>query len=394
MPGLPARFLIAGCLALSAPATPAQTEPPQIVRIGVVDSLTGSFASIGQPPTAALRLAAREINERGGFIVNGTTYRFDVTEADNRSLALENSAAMSKLVDEAGIRFIFGPTQSPFAVQAAAVTVPARVLHFSAATSWQTRGFLSDPNRPLMFGLQVPAAHMAQVEAASLKALGATRVAYLSQDDDVTRNASPPFLTAFKANGLAASLIAFPTGTSDFTPYLARARDEKFDAIYLAWPPNIAPEALRTAIRLGAGPAGIGGRAIPPGPVVSGALGNPVTMPFFSSATTPWLEFPANDKVAALATRIKAFSPYLPVPFINGVFYTYDAIHMLAEAMKRAGTVEDTSKIAAELGKMTYDGVAGKMCFGSSVRTAMYDTGLVIVRDGKIESRTLPGTCQ
>ena len=65
----------------------------------------------------------------------------------------------------------------------------------------------------------------------------------------------------------------------------------------------------------------------------------------------------------------------------------------VAEAMKQAGTVEDTAKIAAALGNMTYDGVAGRVCFGKDMRTAMYDSGLVIVKDGKASSSSIPSSC-
>lgn len=386
--------VIAVLLAFAAAAAHAQSDRARVIRIGLIDSLTGSFAAIGQPPAAAMKLAAREINDRGGIVVGGTTHRFDVTEVDNQSQTLANTAAMSRLVEEAGIKFIFGPTVSNFAVQAASATVPAKVMHFSAATSWQARGYLSDPGRPLLFGLQVPPSRMTQIDASALKALGATKVAYLSQDDDVTRANAPSFLAALKSQGIAASLMAFPSGTTDFSPFLMRARVEGFDAVYHAWPPNLSLETLRTAVLMGVGKMGIGGRAIDPKGVLEGSLGNAVPMPFFSSTSTPWLEYPADDKVAAFAKRIKAFSPYLPSPFINGVFYTYDAFHMLADAMKQAGTVDDTAKIAEALGNLTYDGVAGRVCFGKDMRTAMYDSGLVIVKDGKVNSDVIPGTCR
>lgn len=366
----------------------------RIVKIGINESLSGSFVAAGQPPAAAVKLAVKEINDKGGIVVGGVTYRFEVSEVDNQSQTASAVAGITRLVEDEKIKIVFGPTVSTFATQTSAITVPNKVIQFSAATSWQASGYLSDPAKPLLFGVQLPASRVTQIDADAFKMLGATKVAYLSQDDDVTKATSPSFMSAMKANGIAATLIVFPVGTTDFTSYVARAKGEGVDGIYHGWPQNLVRETLRAAVDLNAGPKAFGGRALDPAAALKTAIGKPVPVPFFSTGITPSFDFPANAKVKAFADRVKAFAPNLPNALINGVFYTYDTFYMLTEAMKKAGTVDDTGKIAAVLGDMTYEGVAGKVCFGKDMRTAMYDGGLIVVRDGKVDSRAIPSTCK
>jgi len=44
------------------------------VKIGVNAALTGSFVSAGNTIHNAVKLAVKQINDAGGFVVNGKTY--------------------------------------------------------------------------------------------------------------------------------------------------------------------------------------------------------------------------------------------------------------------------------------------------------------------------------
>lgn len=57
-------------------------------------------------------------------------------------------------------------------------------------------------------------------------------------------------------------------------------------------------------------------------------------------------------------------------------------------------TLEDKMKVGEALSSITYSGVAGKICFGKTTRTATYDGGRLFVRNGKVESRTCDSSCK
>lgn len=333
-----------------------------------------------------------EVNEKG-FKVGATTYRLELLELDNRSEGAVAVAGMTKLIEDDKVKFVFGPTLSSIANQAQEITVPAKVIQFSAAGSWQSLGYLSDPKKPLLFGTQLPLTLIAKIDIDGLKKLGAKKVAYMSTDDDTTKGNLPQFLAEAKGAGIAVTTVLFPPKTADFGSFVTRAKSENVDVIYFLNPQSSAPDVMRAAAELNAVPKGFAGRNISPNAALKLALGQPVPYPFFTSQGTPSFDYPPNPKVKAYVERMKGTGVDLGVTNNFG-FYTYDFVHMLAAAMTKAGTVEDTAKIAEALTSMTYNGVAGKICFGKDVRTATYDGGQIFVRNGKVESKAFPSPCK
>jgi branched-chain amino acid transport system substrate-binding protein len=387
--------LVAVCtiavMGFAAPALQAQTGT---VKIGLNESMSGNFVAVGLPPAIAVRMAVREINDKGGFAVAGTTYKIQLVEVDNQSATPSAVAGMTKLVEDDKVNFVFGPTLSTLATQSAQISVPAKVLHISAATSWQANGSLSDPAKPLLFGTQNPVNRIADIDAESMAQLGIKKVAFLSQDDEVTKAVMPSFMASMKAANIGVATVLFPPGTTDYTSYVSRAKGEGVDGVYFNHPMAVVNEVLRTVVQLGAGPKGFGGRNLNPNSPLKTAIGGPIPIPFFSTQATPSFEYPGNAKVKAFTERIKAFAPEIVGANTTFSFFTYDVVYMLVEAMKQAGTVTDTAKIGAALGNLSYDGVVGKLCFGKTVRTASLDGGVIVVRDGKLDSRVSPSTCR
>jgi ABC-type branched-subunit amino acid transport system substrate-binding protein len=364
-----------------------------VVKIGVNETLSGKFVAVGTPPTVAIRLAIHEINDKGGFKVGDTTYTFQPVEVDNRSEGPGVVAGMTKLIEDEKIKVVFGPTVSVLANQAQEMTVPAKVIHISAAGSWQSLGYLDDPKKPLLFGTQNPLTALAKTEIAAVKELGSKKVAYFGADDDTTKGNISPFLAEAKANGIEVITILFPYATADFSSFVSRAKAAKVDSIHYLHPQNSAPNALRAAVELDAIPKGFSGRQTGAAAALKLAMGKPVPVPYVSAQSTPDLDYPSTPKVKAYAERLKSTGVDLGYN-VTFSFFTYDFVHMLAAAMTKAGTVEDTAKIAAAFGSMTYDGVAGKICFAKSPRASQYDGTLVSVRNGKVIAKAVPSPCK
>jgi branched-chain amino acid transport system substrate-binding protein len=382
---------ICAAFALSSPTVVAQAKTA-VIKVGLNETLSGTLAANGIPPATAVKLAVHEINEKG-IRVGNTTYRIELVEIDNRSEGAATIAGMTKLIEDDKVKFIFGPTVSFLANQAQELTVPAKVIHISAAGSWQSLGYLSDPKKPLLFGTQLPLATIAKIDISAMKQLGAKKIAFLSADDDTTKGNIGPFLAEAKNAGMTVTPILFPLKTTDFSSFVTRAKGDNAEAIYFLYPQASAPDLMRSVAELGAAPKGFGGRNITPAAALSLAVGKPVPFPFFASQGTPSFDYPPNAKVKAYADRMKATGANLGAN-ANFSFFTYDYVHMLAAAISKAGTVEDTAKIAEAMAAMTYDGVAGKICFGKQVRTATYDGGLLTVRNGKVDSKAFPSDCK
>lgn len=173
---------------------------------------------------------------------------------------------------------------------------------------------------------------------------------------------------------------------------VTRAKIEGAEGIYLLQPQAVAPQLFRVAVDLNGAQKGLGGRNISPNVALKLATGAPLSVPFYTTLGTPSYDYPPTPKVKAYTERMNAFAPNLGVT-AGFSFYFYDFVFMLTEAMTKAGTVDDTTRIAQTLGSITYEGVAGRVCFGKDPRTAHYDGGQIFVRDGKVESKAFPSDC-
>lgn len=387
------RLALAGLAGLALASGAAAQEKTGVVKIGLNESLSGPLQPVGVPPAAAVRLAAKEINDAGGFVIGGTRYRLEVIQSDNAGDSAKALAQITKMVEDDGIKFIFGPTQSAMAIQTAEVTAPANVIHISAASLWQSRGLLNDAKKPLLFGTQNPVPMLNDVDIAALKELGVKKIAIVSQDDETTKSHTNSFVPAARAAGIEVELILFPTDTADLTSYVSRAKAANVGLVWFFFPQARVNEVLRATIDLNAA-QNFGGRAINPEAATKTATGKPVSIPFYSSFASPSFEFPPTPKVQAFRDRLLKFDPNVAGGHGTFSFFTYDFVPMLVEAMKKAGSVDDTAKIGKALAELTFEGVIGKICFGKEMRTASSDGGIIFVKDGKVDSRSYPSVCK
>jgi ABC-type branched-subunit amino acid transport system substrate-binding protein len=377
----------------SSPASSTGATKKAVIKFGVDESLTGPFVAFAIPPADAVKLAVKEINDAGGFTVGDTTYTIELTVLDDRSDGAAAVANVTQLVQDDGIKFIFGPTTSSLANQTADITVANEAIQLSAAGSWQSNGNLKDPNKPLLFGTQVPLDVLAKNQADGIAKLGGDTIGILSQDDDTSKGNVPPVVAALEAQGKKVLDVRFPKETTDFTSFLTQMKANGMDTLFYFFPQARAAEAINLAIQLGAAPMGFSTRNVDPAVAISGATGSPLPLPFHSLQGTPSFQYPPNDGVKKVADAMKALDPNMPLTGANSTFYQYDFVKMLVKAMQKAGTVEDTAAIADALKTVVYDGAAGKVCFAKDQRTAIYDTGQIFVRDGKVESTTTAGAC-
>ena len=374
----------AGCGGSDSSA--GSTDGGNVVSIGVNESLSGASAVYGLPNAVGARLAIKRINAAGGFEVAGKTYKLKVVEVDNRSDAAAAVAGATKLAGDEGIKFIFGPTLSTLAEQTKKITVARKVLQFSAAGIWQTNGDLSDPKKPYLFGTQPALDSVAKLAAEGVISLGASNVGSLNQDDDTTEANVPPILANVRDAGIKVEDVRFSATTTDFTPYLLKLKNAGAQALYYYLPANLAGKVLDQAVELGVAPKGIAASNIDP------SVGKDWSVPFVTTLSTPSIAYPATDAQKKLSAEVIAAYPDLGASS-NFVYYSYDFVGMLTQAMSEAGSVTDVDAISKALRKLSYDGVAGKVCYQSDARVPDYGKTQITVKDGKMEPKAVQGSC-
>jgi len=113
-----------GALQFAAPfIIPARGETP--VKIGMVDPLTGAYAAVARSEVEGAKLALDEVNAKGGML--GRPVELLVEDSANDvGIGVQKTR---KLIEGAGVNFIFGDVNSAISLAMAQVTSEKKVLH-------------------------------------------------------------------------------------------------------------------------------------------------------------------------------------------------------------------------------------------------------------------------
>src|SRR5690625_4811966 len=85
------------------------TGATETVTIGYSGPLSGPAAFYGEDTLTGLQLAANEINEAGGFEVNGQQYEIELVSLDDQYLPDQAANNAKRLVQENDAKIIFNP---------------------------------------------------------------------------------------------------------------------------------------------------------------------------------------------------------------------------------------------------------------------------------------------
>ncbi|WP_226580823.1 ABC transporter substrate-binding protein [Halobacillus litoralis] len=116
-----ALFVMAGCIDNNSTQTSSeggsetQSEAPEVeegeevVNIGYSGPLSGPAAYYGERTLNGLTLAVEEINNNGGFEIDGQTYKYNLVSLDDKYLPNETAANAKRLLQENDTPIIFSP---------------------------------------------------------------------------------------------------------------------------------------------------------------------------------------------------------------------------------------------------------------------------------------------
>jgi ABC-type branched-subunit amino acid transport system substrate-binding protein len=333
------------------------------VPIGVITSLTGSYSVYGAPFENGVTYAVQQINQSGGFVVNGKHYKFAVTtENDNTSPATAVQKATGLISTQKAVA-IFGPigAQGPAVEQ---LTTQGKVINFSSSSSVATTA--GPPKNPMVFMTDGSAQARVDAVVNAIKSFvpGVNKVAVLGPEEETDAAIIPVLNSAFSKAGITMENFNYPVGTTDLSSVLTRLVAAKPQVVLMGWAaPDRQTQAQQfaaaglpssTAEFLYAGTisecqADAHGR-----PCIADPLaGADLSSSSLSAANKQWVSgFEAFTKTTSLSPQIEA------------TLWTYDFPFMLAQAMSKAGTVTDTTAIANALrGSITRKGLLGTITF-------------------------------
>ena len=342
----------------------AEGEFDGVVKIGVDECLTGGGAVYGLPEARAMQIAADEINAAGGVKVDGKSYKIELIQYDNKSDANEAVAALRKLIDLDGVKFITGWATTGSTMAAAQMRGGEDALMRVACAgelSITTQGY------PNVLRIRPPGAYTGGPAGEFVYNEGNKTVGILGQFKDSMRSQyNEKFVEAF--TGLGGTVVAtesFEETDRDMYTQLTKILAEDPDCLFIPGFVEPIAFAVKQARELGF-----------EGPIYGFCGGS--REQFLEVLTIEELEglydiLPVEGNIEALGENAKQYhEKYVNLfgeePPPNGI-YGYDAIYALAAGMEAANSIDDVEAVAeacrnmpvAEGAGMEYLTVGGSM---------------------------------
>ncbi len=129
----PLRFLVRCCL-LGGIALLSACQPtvPEVIKIGVAQPLSGPLKALGQDMLDGAQMAVNDIN-REGLRIDGKTVKFEIVAEDDKADAEAGKTAAQKLVD-AGVVAVIGHLNSGVSMAAAPIYASKMIPQLAIST--------------------------------------------------------------------------------------------------------------------------------------------------------------------------------------------------------------------------------------------------------------------
>ena len=343
----------------------------KVVRIGVFEPATGDSGAGGKQEMLGMQYA----NHMTPTVdIGGETYKVELVYADNGSDSAKAPTAASELVSK-DVSLVLGTYGSSSAIAGgpifgeaglAAIGVTCTNPNVTAGNDYYFRICFLDPFQGTVL------ANFAQDKFSAKKAYCLGELG-----NDYDQGLVKYFTDAFDGEVIT---DAFPTNTSDFSTYLAKAKDQGAEVIFCPVSIAYATQIIKLAASMGLDIPILGSDTLDSNKVLEAAAGSDVQLyvstfyqeggsPEFDDGIKAWLNEDStamtnnggNDTIAAVTAM------------------GYDAYYVALEALKAAGST-DPAAVKAALPGVTYTGVTGVIAF-DDIGDAIRDTAYIKVAD-------------
>ncbi len=368
--------ILAVVLALYAGAIFSQ----ETIKIGVITDKVGPAKPYSEPTLEGIQFGAQEINSKGGVL--GRKIELLIEDDQGRP---DISATMARKLVDAGAVFILSITLTPATQQQQNVTLEAKTPQMTPMNSGDTLTTqLANPyfwqTGPLG-SIQI-ATLLSHARSKQLK-----RVALISDNSDLGQLLARFFRSGLEKSGIqvvAEEIV--PRGVTSAEPQMQKIRAANPDAMFMAGvltPENVLILRAYRQMGLKFPIHSSYNLSVPQYMSVAKGLLNGIT---FVDAYDP--QKPEVRKFEAdYAKANGGKTPYN----IHG--YGYDGIHMVAAAIRAAGST-DKEKIRAAMQGLSYSGVMGtkgmKYQFPDGKRAGFDPNGMVVrIYEGDKQGRVV-----
>ncbi|MCL6611593.1 MAG: ABC transporter substrate-binding protein [Peptococcaceae bacterium] len=322
------------------------------IKIGVVATLSGDGSDYGVSIKQGLETARDRINVAGG--VNGR--KISLIIEDSRGDKDQAIKMVQKLINEDRVLAIIGPTNSGEMFAAGPVADKAGVVIMGTSNTAKGVGEIG----PYVFRNSLPEENVIPaVVSKSKEKFGFTRVALLySENNDWAVSSAETFKKALKDQGISiVETQTFKDGDTDFQAQLKKVAAAKPEALAVSALYKESALLLIQARQQGLNLPVMGGNG----------FNDPQLMKIAGEAAegvlvgSPWFAGRNDPAVQALVAEYQKRYNTTPNQFAA---QAYDALDIMAEALKTEGAAGDRAKFRDALASIKdYQGVTGRFSF-------------------------------
>ena len=357
-----------------APAAPVPAPKPEVtVKLGHVAPLTGPQAHLGKDNENGAMMAVDELNAKG-LEIGGAKIKFALQAEDDQADPKQGTIVAQKLVD-AKVNGVIGHLNS-------GTTIPASKLYFDAGIP-QISGSATNPKytqQGFTTAFRVMANDVQQGKVLgdyAAKQLTAKTVAIIDDRSAYGQGLADEFEKAVIAAGGKIVTREFTNDkATDFAAILTKIKSKKPEVVFYGGMDAQGGPMVKQMTTLGLKAkflTGDGGCT----PELIKLGGEASEGQYCSLPGVPLDQMPGgkafSDKFTAKYGQIQLYAPYV-----------YDAVMVMADAMKRANSVE-SAKFLPEIGKTDYQGVTTKINFDEMGDLKNGAISLYQVKGGKWE---------
>jgi len=354
------------------------TAPPSLAAEPIVVGVPTSLTTVeGREALKCVQLAVDEINAKGGVKVGNDKRPFKIETSDLRDSSpgvpvSEALLGLEKIITEKKVHAILvGPFRSeallPGMDMIAKYKVP--MLGTIAMSPKSEDKVKEEPEKyKYCFRVCLNAKYLVGYMAGMLghmsKEFGFKKLYVMHQDVLLAKTTAEitAKIVSEKMGYEVVGIEAYPTGSSDFSAGLVKARTKGAQVILPIFDMPQSGILLKQwqSMKIGALVAGFISPMSGPGAwkTFEGKIGGLLNVNYEIGSAIPTDKYPPAKEF--YDAYIKKFGA--PIEAGHGPAPSYDAVYILAEAIERAGTL-DSDKVVAEIKKTDRKGVIGRIKF-------------------------------
>ena len=379
------KYVPAAALAVALLGGPAGS---QTIKIGVNEPLTGAFAASGTYVVNGAKIAADEINAKGGVLGK----KIELVIEDNKSNPTEAAAVAEKLINSDKTPVMMGAWGSSLTL-----AVMPKLMEYETPMVVETSssGKITTSGNPYIFRISPPSAVEAVAFRNIVDKLDLKKVDFLVINNDWGRGTAEDFGKMFKEKGISVGLVeTMDQGAQDMSAQLAKIKGSDAETVIVTTAVDQLTLIFKQAAALGMKKRIIttGGSQNPDqiiaqaGAAANGTMHLTTFLPWFPEKT-PNPEA-TNYFISEWKKRGFDFAG------CTESFRGYDGIRTAAAAIEKAGKAEPAA-IKAAMWDIKVKGLNGDIVFrksgpeGKESGQSQPNVYLIEINDGKIGMKSL-----